>query len=370
MKVFLLIILSISILQFTQCEPKMTVSINDLQIDTLKLYKVAKQKTIKGKLLTWRDTVRAIAAGKIIYATNNEAQIHSGDTVMYLNMPDQVSSPRQKWIDHSAIKALNKKISLLESTLERINKLKKLNNHKQKLEESDFEQLIVSVERTGIKINDLQENVDFVRISQGIKQKIEKLKVETAKLEKKMNSNQVEIGQIPLISKCDGTVTMLVSESDFVEPGEPLFYVKSKNGENIVIKLDQLPTDDMQFTVNVKMDDEILKVDLADFEEEGRILRIADEMIDHLENANSSIRVSFESKPDEKLLVKRSAVYEKDNKHYVFVKRDGMFEAVSVKTGRTRGAMIEIVEGLQPNDQIIVSSSKPIWHLSHLEIRN
>jgi hypothetical protein len=370
MKVVLYIILSISIISFTQCEPKITVSINDIQIDTLKLHRVAKHKTIKGKLLTWRDTVRAIAAGEIKYVRNNNEKIHVGDTIMFLNMPDQVSSPRQKWIDHSAIKSLHNKISLLETTLQRISKLKQQKAEQESFQESDFEQLAVSLERTGIQIKDLQENVDFSKISMGIKQKIEKLKNETAKLEQKMNSNQVEIGNLPLISKFNGTLSMLVKDNGNVNPGDPLFYVKSENGEDIVIKLDQLPSDDMQFTVNVKMDDEVLKIDLKDFEEEKRILRVADDMIHHLEKANSTIRVSFESKPYEKLLVKRTAVYDKDNRQYVFVKRDGLFEAVNVKTGRTRGSMIEIVDGLQPNDQIIVSSSKPIWHLSHLEIRN
>ncbi len=45
---------------------------------------------------------------------------------------------------------------------------------------------------------------------------------------------------------------------------------------------------------------------------------------------------------------------------YVFVAEDGIAKKVNIKTGTTEGAMIEIIEGLKPGDQLITEGAKTL----------
>ena len=369
MKVYLLIILAFSQFILFNCDRNITVSVNDIQVDTLKFHKITKHKTVKGKLLSWRDTTKALMSGQVKYYISEEKGVKAGDTVLYIQSENRISEHRQKWVDHSAIQSLKEKTRLLKNTLKRMNQLKEEYSKNKNLSESDVEQLIVSLENTGVNYNDLNKDVDFELISKGIRSKIKKLQKEITFLDQKMKSNQSNSGYMYVVSKCDGDIKFKVENNERVNPGDPLFYVQSQIHDPVVIKLDQIPNKELQFDVKLKIDNDIVTLNLDSFEENKRIVRITGDVLKKIQSLDSNVRISFESEPDEKLLVNRSAVFHRGGDYYVFVKRNEFFKSVKVEVGESQGSMIEILKGLQPNDQIIVSSSKPIWHISHLEIK-
>jgi hypothetical protein len=365
MKYLILFILSFILLQFTQCDRTLIISFDDIQIDTLKMHKIAKHKIVKGQLLSWSDTTKAFMTGQINYQVPSGKMVKKGDTILFLKSNDPVERPRQKWIDHSAVQSLNEKINLLRKTLERVEKLK--SDKSAHISESDLEQVAVSLDHTGTQYTDLRENINYDEIIIGLRSKIKKLEGQSVKLKNKLKNNENSIGNIAIVTEHDGKLVYLTENEQCVKPGEPLYVVKAQNGKELVIKLDHVPNDELQFTANIKLNDKVLQLKLDGLEEHEGILKVADEVLDQLDDLQS-IKLSFESEPLDKLLIKRSAIHKRGKRNYVFVKRENRFEAVKVKIGRSRGSKIEILDGLQPNDQIIVSSSKPIWRMRHLEI--
>lgn len=368
MKITLLFIVSFLLLQFYQCDRTLTVSADDLQIDTIKMYKIVQHKIVNGKLSIWRDTSKAIMAGLVKYIVPNRTEVKKGDTVLLLYSNNQISKPRHSWIDHSAVQSLNKKVDLLNTTLKHLEKLK--HNNIKKLSESDLEQVYFSLDHSEMHLAGLSEDVNFDEIIKLLRIKIKKLKVETSNLESKLNDDEDNIDPLALMSKFDGKLNFLVSDDEFVKPMQSLFYIESGKGGKLVIKLDQIPNDEFQFTARIKLDNEILNLQLDGLEEQNGILRVTSEILDQLNNVHHSFKLIFESKPTKKLLIKRSALHKKGRGYYVFTKRNNRFEAVRVKIGNLSGSTIEILDGLQPNDQIIVSSSQPIWQMSQIEIKN
>ena len=73
----------------------------------------------------------------------------------------------------------------------------------------------------------------------------------------------------------------------------------------------------------------------------------------------ASVRLAIERKPDALLLPAEALVTEK-NKSIVFAYRDGKAVRVPVKLGFDDGISVEIVEGLQPNDAVILAGKQSV----------
>jgi hypothetical protein len=354
--------------QLKDCNRIEVVDISDLQIDTLKIHKTTRQQIVTGEIISWQDTTKAFISGEVQLLKKQGDIINEGDTILYLLTDNgAVNDARQQYIDHSAIQSLRTKIKLLKKTLQRIDELKSQNVQ---FKESDLEQLIISLENTGLHVNNLNERVDYHKVIQGIVYKIKKLSDEVILHEKKLSNKHIAIEPISIVSNCAGKINILVENYKNVKPGDPLFFVKSDEHDPIVIKLDQLPREELKFSVNVKINEQLLNLKFEDLYEDDRILRVTENIVNRLVVKDKRVKLSFESKPSENLMVKKSAIFTKGKEHYVFVKRGNYFKSIPVEIGSKQGAMIEIKDGLQPNDQIIVSSSKPIWHWNHLQIKH
>jgi cobalt-zinc-cadmium efflux system membrane fusion protein len=58
------------------------------------------------------------------------------------------------------------------------------------------------------------------------------------------------------------------------------------------------------------------------------------------------------------LLVPRDAIQHAESRTLVFVKRsDTLFEPVAVKTGETRGGLVEVVSGLEPGAEVATTGA-------------
>ncbi|HEY2951993.1 MAG TPA: efflux RND transporter periplasmic adaptor subunit [Verrucomicrobiae bacterium] len=73
----------------------------------------------------------------------------------------------------------------------------------------------------------------------------------------------------------------------------------------------------------------------------------------------ASVRLAIERKPDALLLPAEALITEK-NKSLVFVYRDGKAVRVPVKLGFDDGVSVEIVEGLQPTDAVILAGKQSV----------
>ncbi|MBI2924359.1 MAG: efflux RND transporter periplasmic adaptor subunit [Verrucomicrobia bacterium] len=73
----------------------------------------------------------------------------------------------------------------------------------------------------------------------------------------------------------------------------------------------------------------------------------------------ASVKLTIERKPDALLLPAETLISEK-NKSYVFAYRDGKAERVPVKLGFDDGVSVEIVEGVQAGDAVILAGQQAV----------
>lgn len=73
----------------------------------------------------------------------------------------------------------------------------------------------------------------------------------------------------------------------------------------------------------------------------------------------ASVRLAIERKPDALLLPAEALITEK-NKNVVFAYRDGKAVRVPVKLGFDDGVAVEVVEGLQPSDAVIMAGKQSV----------
>ncbi len=73
----------------------------------------------------------------------------------------------------------------------------------------------------------------------------------------------------------------------------------------------------------------------------------------------ASCQITLEKKTDAQLLPAEAIITEK-NKSFVFAYRDGKAARLPVKTGFDDGIAVEILEGLKPNEAVIVAGRQAI----------
>jgi len=93
--------------------------------------------------------------------------------------------------------------------------------------------------------------------------------------------------------------------------------------------------------------------------------RIAFDQLDSLIYPEMSARIYFMSPDEEKpevqepsfIGVSKTAVLEEDGENYVFLVKSGTVKKTPIKTGKTLNRTVEILEGLEENDEVVLAPS-------------
>lgn len=70
--------------------------------------------------------------------------------------------------------------------------------------------------------------------------------------------------------------------------------------------------------------------------------------------------VALEGEPEPTLLVPEAAIVPEQGKTFVFVVRDGIVDRREVRTGKRRPGVVEVVEGLQPNEHVVIEGTQNV----------
>jgi membrane fusion protein (multidrug efflux system) len=70
--------------------------------------------------------------------------------------------------------------------------------------------------------------------------------------------------------------------------------------------------------------------------------------------------VTLEGEPEPTLLVPEAAIVPEQGKTFVFAVRDGIVERREVRTGKRRPGEVEIVEGLQANEHVVIEGTQNV----------
>ncbi len=161
-----------------------------------------------------------------------------------------------------------------------------------------------------------------------------------------------------------GTISQInVQESDNVSPGDALFTVSqtqklkgklwASESQAAVIKVGNNVTAKWQGLI---IEGRVSQVDLSlntSMQAFGVWVELNNSGKRFKSGINAEITI-YSGEGDETIIVERKNVIVEENSNYVFVNQSGKAQKREIKTGRTQGLDIEVVEGLSVGDQLIV----------------
>ncbi len=161
-----------------------------------------------------------------------------------------------------------------------------------------------------------------------------------------------------------GTISQInVQESDNVNPGDDLFTVSqtqklkgklwASESQAAVIKVGDTVTAKWQ---GLAIEGKVSQVDLSlnsSMQAFGVWVELNNSGNRFKSGINSEITI-YSGEGDETIIVERKNVIVEDNSRYVFVNQGGKAQKREIKTGRTQGLDIEVVDGLSVGDQLII----------------
>ena len=284
--------------------------------------------------------------------------VNRGDTIATINSGVQIQSNDKKSSLMQVQNGLEKNIELLQKLLAN----KNIADYTTELAE-----LIAQLKTYGITDEKVLQSISNTDQLENILHEEIKAATNTiqriAKLQTKNQTSRLYYVKSPEV----GELKIIDSDSN-VKPGQALGFVFNHTDDVFVFKAEKIPSRSWNNNVIIFKKQKRL---------EGRIIECGDkslfvklpkkpERIDDFLNTRSKMKLITE--PENKILIQRSAVNRSGNTEWVFKKDGNTFKKVQVGTRHYNGALLEIISGLHHNDQIIVSSTKPIWDKTHLKI--
>ncbi|ALO17299.1 efflux transporter, RND family, MFP subunit [Salinivirga cyanobacteriivorans] len=350
-----LILMLISVFTMLSCREEMNVAPSSLQIDTVKQIAVSGKYIVSGELQRIQTTVVSPFRGSVKWLIANGDIVNKGDTIATINSGAKLQSNDKKEVLIQVQNRLEKNIELLQKILANKNIADNTNELIAELKAYGImdEKVLLSLSNADQLQNILHEEIKATTITI---QRIAQLHT------KRMMSELYHV-----ISPNDGEFKNIESDS-IVKPGQVLGIVFNHSDDVFVFNAEKFPRKTWSNTVNIFTQHMSLEGRISECGDKSIFLAFPKkpERLDDFLNTRSKLKLFTE--PENKILIKRSAVNRSGNTEWVFKKVGNTFKKVQVGTRQYNGALLEIISGLHHNDQIIVSSTKPIWDKTHLKI--
>jgi len=190
---------------------------------------------------------------------------------------------------------------------------------------------------------------------------------------------QRRVDQLSVRSPVAGIVgTLAVQQSAAVAANQPLLTVVDLSVFEIELNVPESYADDLA----VDMPAEItyggatyagrvtaISPEVQNGQVTGRV-RFADEQpADLRQNQRVSVRIVLEEK-DDALMLDRGAFYESGGGRIVYVVDDSIARRTAIRTGSTSISKVEIVDGLEAGQQVVISSIEPFGNAETLLLRH
>ncbi len=226
----------------------------------------------------------------------------------------------------------------LEATQLSIDKLKK--------DADRYTALYAGNAATELQLNDTRYNFEnAVNQSAQIRQQIEDTRI-TAPISGRVVKKNIEAGEYVNVGAVLGTildvsrlkVQVMVSESDVY---------KLREGDHVTLSTDVFP--------EKKLDGRISYISPQGDETHNYPVEIVLQNSGHL-RSGTFVTVTFSQKSSRRaLLIPRSALVESIRNPYVYIVENGTAAVRKIKVGKELGSDIEVLDGLQLNDTVVVS---------------
>ncbi len=340
------------------CRKEMEVAPKSVQIDTVKLVAVSGKHIMPGRLQFLADTLIAPFAGKVQWFVANGHTVKKGDTI------GTISSG----IDYRSISNRAELLHIQTRLLQNIGELEKhVANLKAKADNNELNHLIKQLSTYGF-ID--EKSFNTVKSSNELETL---LKIRIQELNKKVNhiaqkhEHKNSQSLYHIVSPSNGSIK-IISAQPKVKPGDAMASIKELSKRVVAFNAGSVPQ--AAWKNGITLITPVGKLEGKIVEQSGKIFILKLLNQTHLVDAiiKKQIKMKLISEPEQKMLITRNAVIKSGTDEMVFRKKGNTFEKIAVTTRFYNGSLVEIISGLHHNDQIIVSSTEPIWDKTHLKI--
>jgi len=350
-----LILMLISVFTMLSCREEMNVAPSSLQVDTVKQIAVSGKYIVLGELQRIQTAVASPFKGSVKWLVANGDIVNKGDTIATINSGTKLQSNDKKERLIQVQNRLEKNIELLQKILANKNIA------------DNTTELIAQLKAYGIMDEKVLLSLSNADQLENILH--EEIKATTSTMQRiaQLQTKSLSSMLYHVISPEVGELKIIESDSN-VKPGQELGIVFNKSDDVFVFHAERLPRKSWNNIVNIFTQQKRLEGRIIECGDKSLFLELSKnpERLDGFLNTRSKLKLITE--PENKILIKRSAVNRSENTEWVFKKDGNTFKKVQVGTRHYNGALLEIISGLHHNDQIIVSSTKPIWDKTHLKI--
>ena len=350
-----LILMLISVFTMLSCREEMNVAPSSLQVDTVKQIAVSGKYIVLGELQRIQTAVASPFKGSVKWLVANGDIVNKGDTIATINSGTKLQSNDKKERLIQVQNRLEKNIELLQKILANKNIA------------DNTTELIAQLKAYGIMDEKVLLSLSNADQLENILH--EEIKATTSTMQRiaQLQTKSLSSMLYHVISPEVGELKIIESDSN-VKPGQELGIVFNKSDDVFVFHAERLPRKSWNNIVNIFTQQKRLEGRIIECGDKSLFLELSKnpERLDGFLNTRSKLKLITE--PENKILIKRSAVNRSENTEWVFKKDGNTFKKVQVGTRHYNGALLEIISGLHHNEQIIVSSTKPIWDKTHLKI--
>ncbi len=231
---------------------------------------------------------------------------------------------------------------------------------------TSYKQVQKQLEAMNGQLTSAKANLDLAK-SGPTSHAVKALEAEVSRLQYSFELAQNAVNNTSVKAPIDGIVSKRnIEPGEMAQPGVPLITLVKMDNVKIEVSVpqDQVNQVEKGATVEVRVDgfqDKVFKgtVDfvspVSDPENSTFPVNIKVDNSEGLLRSGMVAEVSFMERPDGYIEIPASAVVKKDHKTFVYTFDDGVVRLVEVKTKENNKDWIQVVSGLQRNDQVVVN---------------
>lgn len=359
-----------------------SVSLSRLRLAEVRLGEFVRDISVQGKLVAAiSPTLYSPTTGIITLEVKAGSQVKEGQLLASIQSPELASQLLQ---EQSTLQKIENELErqLIDSKKQRLKNQQTVDLAKVRLDAANREKrrADASIGNHAISVLDFEKSKDDLNTANlQYKHAIQDAELEKESLEFELKTRQLEVDrqkllvknqqrqvdELQIVSPSDGIVGSLnVDQKENVVANQPILTVVDLSEFEIEIQVPESYADDLGLDMKAEVNfngEKLAAVVIAVSPEvignqvSGR-LRFVNQYISGLkQNQRLSVRVLLESR-DNTLLVKRGPFYESGGGKIAYVVDDSLARKRLIRTGGTSIGEIEILDGVEKGETIIISN--------------
>jgi HlyD family secretion protein len=340
-------------------------------------------------------TLYATAAGTVTTRVNAGDAVAAGEVLAVVEAPELLAEFERERSTLASLQAAYERQRIEARAQQAANQqtadlaLVRLNAARREVERirTAFEQGVVSRQELDRREDELAEaDVRHRHAEQDVVVQDDKLafEVRTRQLDverQRMAVAELErrVGELAVRSPVDGVVgSLAVQQRAAVAANQPLMTVVDLSAFEIELDVPESYADDLALDMAAEITYggstypgrlTAISPEVQDGQVTGRVRFAGAQPADLRQNQRVSVRIVLEEK-DDVLMVDRGAFYESGGGRVAYVVEDGIARRTPIRVGSTSISKVEIAEGLETGQEIVISSVDPFDGAETVLIRN